>query len=115
MKTDNELIAEFMGLEKNHRAEYFIQDYPHIHASCFAELKYLRYHESWDWLMPVVEKISKNYDVSICYFDADCACYINKQSIEGFEICSYGNFEPSILNAYKAVVEFIKWYNKNNQ
>jgi hypothetical protein len=86
----NKLIAEFMESDS----------LPH------------RYDSSWDWLMPVVEKIAKNYDISIRYFDTDCACYINKQSIEGADICSYGNFEPSIVNVYKAVVEFIKWHNE---
>jgi hypothetical protein len=66
-------------------------------------------------LMPVVEKISKHYDVSIRWYAGDCSCWINKQTLEGVEICSYGNFEPSIVNAYKAVVEFIKWHNTQKQ
>lgn len=50
-KTDNQIIAEFMG-------------YPNI-ANDLDKRDYLedcvKYHTSWDWLMPVIAKIVKNY------------------------------------------------------
>jgi len=105
MKTDNELIAEFMGSTyiKDGTMRYWIID-GRNHST-------LHYETSWDWLMPVVEKIKLSYDVSIRFYSGDCTCYINKQTLEGIEISSFGNFEPSIMNVYKAVVKFIKWYN----
>ena len=43
MKNDNKLIAEFMGVGKLHEAQ--------------SSNQWNQYHTSWDWLMPVVEKI----------------------------------------------------------
>ena len=40
----NKLIAEFMGLSMLHNQ---------------TRLETLKYHSSWDWLMPVVEKIEQ--------------------------------------------------------
>lgn len=56
MKTDNELIAEFMGIAKTN-GRYLIEDFPHIHASMYCGAESLDFHRSWDWLMRVVEKI----------------------------------------------------------
>ena len=53
------------------------------------------YHNSWDWLMPVVEKI----------------LIISNElnNIEKFSVIT--DQVPYINEVYKAVVEFIKWYN----
>lgn len=71
----------------------------------------LEFHKSWDWLMPVIEKIeSLGYFVMInkwtsVYEDekrrtiGDLNFLINKEK------------GSKIENTYKAVVEFIKWYN----
>ena len=54
---ENKLIALFMGLKPHHQdAGYLIDEskdegYEAIHESCFL------YGSSWDWLMPVVDKI----------------------------------------------------------
>ena len=65
------------------------------------------YHQSWDWLMPVVEKIwnMQGHRTSIFYFEPE----------EGVTI--YGNNESvnNITDCWCAVVEFIKWYNTQNQ
>ena len=112
--TDNELIAEFMGVQPDHKELYqmdmesfeMIQtyqeedDYLTIEAG-LQRIKFtpeqMKYHTSWDWLMPVVEKInnllSKNR-VEFGYMD-EC---LQSDDIE---------------TRYIAVVEFIKWYNEN--
>jgi hypothetical protein len=69
------------------------------------------YHMSWDALMPVVEKISKDYDVSISSVGM-WACFISRQDFFDGEITSRGGFEPMITNVYLSVVDFIKWYNQ---
>lgn len=74
--TDNELIAEFMGVDHHPLTN--------------------KYDTSWDWLMPVVEKIGKQY------IPTDLA--INRITI----------FEP-IEGVYSAVVQFIKWYNQTKK
>ena len=60
------------------------------------ELVELKYHKSWDWLMPVVEKI--------------------EQVHEGVpqELIKLSLFS-TIDEVYNAIIEFIKWYNKNKQ
>lgn len=92
-------------------------------------LDILRYHSSWDWLMPVVEKISMtnhgNKDGQRYIFNTNrCAKFhLNeldkpiKIRIKGvyitypmpfIEINSFSELEGTWL----AIVEFIKWYNK---
>jgi len=68
------------------------------------------FHENWNALMPVVEKIEEmNNTVRI----QDVVCDI---SIIGGNSISYWRKEsPKILNTWKAVVEFIKWHNENNK
>lgn len=71
------------------------------------------YHKSWDWLMPVVEKIEM----------LDCVLAVtistNEVTIESMneeftfiEVIRWED-KDSIRGVYKAVVEFIEWYNKN--
>ena len=79
---NNELIAEFMGVDPID-IDYAIDEYGK-----------LKYHLSWDWLMPVVEKI--------------------EQVHEGVpqELIKLSLFS-TIDEVYNAIIEFIKWYNKN--
>lgn len=84
-------------------------------------VRLMHYHTSWDWLMPVVEKIeSLGVSTDIHYFA--------KPKIEqfGFNIGStfigynldYDNSstgKTKIETAYISVVKFIKWYNKNHK
>ena len=65
----------------------------------------LKYHEDWNWLMEVVEKIeSLGYRIEIVKHI--CRIYLsNKETI----IISENT--PKIEAVYNAVVEFIKWYN----
>jgi hypothetical protein len=68
----------------------------------------LKYHSSWEWLMTVVEKIDKiGYTVDFQFSKQNSRC-----GISGY---GYANVEKGSPkeSAYKAVVEFIKWYNKN--
>ena len=61
---------------------------------------YFEYHESWDWLMPVVDKIENlKYSVEIV------GNYCKISHIQ----CSQ---HSKILATYKAIAEFIKWYNE---
>ena len=88
---DNKLIAEFMG-------------YPNI-ANDEDKKDYLedcvKYHESWDWLMPVIEKCL----IGEAEQSERVSNTLIKNIYEG--ICN-----QDILFANKAVVEFIK--NQNN-
>jgi len=62
MKTDNELIAKFMGMIQNPYDKksfskeqfYVFEDGEHLGV-----WEYPAFHTSWDWIMPVVEKINR--------------------------------------------------------
>lgn len=85
----------------------------------------LPYHLSWDWLMPVIEKIQQIADKPEIYlddyymidFDLNLAAAICELRIDGKLLESRTAFEPDILiNAvYPCVVAFIKWYNKHKK
>ena len=84
---DNKLIAEFMGLKPCDDREQYQSS---VHTNVVADLKY---HTSWDWLMPVIQKI---LDIS---FQGD-------GDAEDFNCII--DCIPDINQTYKAVVEFIK-------
>ena len=58
-KTDNEIIADFMGLKSFEDSRYGTLWPSPLKAKTPATCFGLCYHESWDWLMPVVEKIEE--------------------------------------------------------
>lgn len=70
------------------------------------------YDKSWDWLMPVVERIDSRTPYDPCVTIEYNWCSI-KMLNGGFNIEVVGN--SRIEATYKAVVDFIKWYNENNK
>lgn len=98
MKTteNNKLIAEFMGMELGDDKTMYYDDVENLHPPTAVDK--LKYHSSWDWLMPVVEK---------CY-----QCDYE----EGGDMHMRMNDAIMTINieeVYQAVIEFIKWYNEN--
>ena len=62
MKENNELIAEFMGYENVGTLNNPMYDYyDNFFQDGSYEVKDLCYHESWDWLMPVVDRRCYEY------------------------------------------------------
>ena len=57
---DNKIIAEFMGMEHCYRP--YDDGFMEVkeNDSC-VELEDLQYHTSWDWLIPVVQKLIDEY------------------------------------------------------
>jgi len=87
---DNELIAEFMGLQ--------LHDGMAVFDKTFNEPpEQLQYDTSWDWLMPVVAKITNTTPMNQSWYDI-----------------KYRLLDADIDAVYKRVVEFIKWYNEQN-
>ena len=91
----NVLIAEFMG-EDNDRA--------HVD---------LHYHDSWDWLMPVVEKINSLKHVG-GWFPFEVIISASNCTIE--RPTHVGNLrnedgDSLIQMVYMTIVEFVTWYN----
>jgi hypothetical protein len=66
------------------------------------------FHSSWDWLMPVVEKIwsiTENRS-SLFYFEV-------RKDNETILITSKVDQINNITDCYNTVIEFIIWYNQN--
>ena len=59
----------------------------------------LKYHTSWDWLIPVVREILTRIDIDSIEYET--------HNLE------YETLDADIKGAYKQVVEFIEWYNNN--
>jgi hypothetical protein len=101
----DELIANFMNLKCEN--SYIKLWMPSSELNLLNSLIYdemedetwyvtsLRFKESWDWLMPCISKI-----LEIC-------CELDE--LEKYNII-IDNI-PQINNTYKAIIEFIEWYN----
>tara|TARA_R110002020_G_scaffold318595_3_gene534247 strand:+ start:448 stop:819 length:372 start_codon:yes stop_codon:yes gene_type:complete len=114
----NVLIARFMGFAPNE------DGYWHIYygeGDDFFESYSLEYHHSWSWLMPVVEKIeSFEDDYRCCKYNVNIQqswveVIDNENSNEIVAVESSGTLLTKIEVVHLAVVEFIKWYNKNQK
>ena len=70
-----------------------------------------QYHTSWDWLIPVVEKIELlGYVVII----QQRSCYI--QSHDTRSVLSTAQlFDSKIQTVWTAVISFIQWYNSQSK
>ena len=92
----NEIIAEFMGMELGDDKTMYYDDAENLHPP--TPINELKFHSSWDWLMPVIEKIGTHtlsYTIEMLseyyYKDGD-----NQDGLEGLE------------EFHKAVVFWIK-------
>ena len=111
---NNKLIAEFMELPKvpcNIGTEdgHFTEGYKHPKIDVPIIPSGMKYKYSWDWLMPVVEKIESLRDANgdAYRFTIDM-CNVQ---IEGTHIEIIGG-AYKLNTTYQAVVEFINQYNK---
>ncbi len=102
--TDNELIAEFMGHEFEVASGKWcmqIEGSPKGHWLYCNISDEFKYSTSWDWLMPVVEKIGKmENELDEFYETTDIKCPLG-----GMTIFAEKQW------VYAGVIEFIRWYN----
>lgn len=116
----NKLIAEFMGL--NEAEDEYPKGLP-SHVELWGNFMdngdKIQYHSSWDWLMPVVEKIIK-MDFKANDYDAPDYTYLRTFGMIDEEsrmimvrFNRMGLFMSSTLieATYNAVIGFITWYN----
>jgi|DEB0MinimDraft_10_1074344.scaffolds.fasta_scaffold319734_1 hypothetical protein len=108
---NNRLIAEFMGFEWMSEEDFLSYNYPEGKdlKNVMIDVAAQKYQTSWDWLIPVVEKIENENHGCVLVVIEDERCHIDSQN--GFEIDSVGS--SKIEATYNAVLEFIKLYNKN--
>jgi hypothetical protein len=104
----NVLIAEFTGVYTSENG----YDYSLIGN------KGVAYHRSWDWLMPIVEEIGLRNHIDKAYMGVvtihglnrtSIQCYHNEMLAKTIDISGVSGIEPT----YKAVLEFIEWYNQS--
>jgi len=104
MKTKNELIAEFMGFS-------VVKKMPQAGApeARFILEKNLKYHTSWDWLMPVVIKCHEIGDAKEKEFPESK----HLDDPTGWKAWSYRRvgLSTNIQQVYKNVITFITWLN----
>tara|TARA_B110000037_G_C16846481_1_gene394010 strand:- start:36 stop:392 length:357 start_codon:yes stop_codon:yes gene_type:complete len=117
MKNDNKLIAEFMGVNPTILGDEITYEMYGI-IDCIEDgldeqhfflEEELMFHDSWDWLMPVVEKIESDerYDVDILQYGTR----ITDNQKEIVNNIANISFDKKIDHTYQAVVEFINEYN----
>jgi hypothetical protein len=94
--TDNQIIAEFMGMELGDDKTMYYDDAENLHPP--TPINELKYHTSWDWLMPVANEIIKSRDEQNTDWDLTDLKYALQTT--------------NIEYVYKAVVKFINEYNK---
>jgi len=70
------------------------------------------YHKDWLWIMPVILKIGEEtgYELVMKFNES----YWNKFGNDPLEDKNFGGYENP-FEIYKAVVAFLKWYNKNKK
>lgn len=107
-KTDNELISEFMGWERYSRNSFKCPNlYPFNSSLSMGwttfEENQLQFNTSWDWLMPVVDRILKTWTPT--------------KGTWPYEYNQLANLTlgRSLADVYDVTVIFIKWYNANSQ
>lgn len=98
----NLIIARFIGMEGTD--EFIRQNY--------------QYHNHWQLLMPVVEKIEKDYNAEMEI--SHCCCYVGVYP-EGFDkskcivSITYPEAKTKIEAVHKAVYQFIQWLNQQKK
>jgi hypothetical protein len=111
----NRMISEFMGYETYEHTnsisiritegnEFNSSDIGHVHT---------KFHTSWDWLMPVIEKIERlgfTVEKNFQPIDNDWQCLV----VKGNDILFQEFNEQSIQAMHYVVVEFIEMYNQKN-
>ena len=104
MNKDNQIIADFMCSQfTNYVGTIDRYKWQLVKDGSWYEEKDLLYDKSWNWLMPVIEKIET---------------LINSTLWIGGNSCNFNNIPPAInaeskiLAAHEQCVKFINWHNK---
>lgn len=136
----NKMIAEFMGwrpsvIERDIKLYYFPNSETGEYANTckLADLRGMKYHDSWDWLMPVVEKIETmpipltekykkgflknateaNIEIYTLYDSREeFKCWnFRVEFVMGKHICDNSErWATKLAATYQAAIKFLKWY-----
>jgi hypothetical protein len=125
-KKDKALIAKFMGLSKIKEGWTTDSTKPItplnevVHAEMEDETWYVsdvRFDESWDWIMPVVEKImGMGYCVNINHVSTLISNNYGSTEIKKYVKIGYNSSWGNITERTNlAIIEFIEWHNENKR
>jgi len=103
----NKLIAKFMGAEIDENFARFLNYSNDSVSGRGYHIFELLYHSSWDWLMPVVEKIESLKEVESAFIIElnYCSIWVKDNLVFNTEE------KTKIKSVYKTIIEFIKWHN----
>jgi hypothetical protein len=110
----NKLIMDFLGW-KHHSGDvyWFPNLYPsqeHYTGETTFNVDEARFHSSWHWLMPVIEKIeSLGFTVTLQYYQ--CQIFDNSKKYPDSRIIDADFKDTKLENAWDGVIGFIRWYN----
>jgi len=96
---ENRLIAEFMDMTTSEN-DKSMMIFKTPNGNDIIHLDELKYHTSWDWLMPVAQKCRLE---SRCEYDED----------DNWNEIHWSLEECNLDKTYKAAVQFINEFNKN--
>ena len=111
----NILIAKFMGFINLHSENWFVLVLDDGTSKEFYADGPICYHSSWDWLMPAVERIE---DLGVSIMIKRNLVFMfgwianNPNTTTLYKWNGGGANNSKRLATWYGVVEFIKWYNK---
>lgn len=111
---NNKLIAKFEGGWEYYTPKEFLENAYWKNTTTKHSSIELKYHSSWDWIMPCIEKIEKLGYTMETQRDWEGDYWLAFNTMSGF-IGSNHKKEKLFDRHYFAVMEFIKWYNKNKE
>jgi len=117
IKESNKLIAEFIGRAGKYNSHLY---WTNVDGVQWVTVEEMKFHCSWDWLMTVIDEIETkdvlvSIDSKVVFIELDAKQHIPVQLIEDFpwHIAMIQDNKLSRLEkTYKAVVEYIKWFNE---
>ncbi len=119
---NNKLIAIFMGGGYTEKIKpFYDEQWVNVPGIGNEMIKDLKYHLSYDWIMPVIEKIDEGFKDTLVFTEiignsCEISLMINHNWPEDKDTLAKYNLSntPSktkIESIYLAVVEYINWYN----
>lgn len=117
IKKSNVLIAEFMGIKNLNYGWIAIEGREYAYDSVIYPNS-LKYHSSWEWLIPVVHKIEctpVNEEMLLPRFTIDSS-FVRINQTGDVETCVYRkDLEGKLQTTYDAIIDFIQWHNNLKQ
>ena len=117
---NNKIIVEFMGLKPIEVFGSYSISKDHVSVNCKTEVeafesfcKSTKYHSDWNWLMEVVEKIEEiQSPKGFRYAFEICGNSVNIGLGKTTNIFKRKTTKKESI--YSACLEFIEWYNQQN-